>query len=83
MKKVLDNTGTLAYIPPQVDGTQLRIIRREHGLTQEQLAQMLDVPRTTVCKWETGVYRMTRRDAIAVVHVINDWKERSRRSRTA
>ena len=35
-------------------GENLRIIRRERGLTQEQLAEMLEVSRQAVSKWETG-----------------------------
>lgn len=33
----------------------LRRIRRELGLTQEQLAKVLGVDRVTVARWETGV----------------------------
>jgi DNA-binding transcriptional regulator YiaG len=67
-----------------VNGEQVRTLRKEYGLSQKQLADMLDVPQATVSKWETGVYRMTRRDALAVAHVINEYKARGvRRSRTA
>ena len=32
----------------------IRQFRKQRGLTQEQLAQRLDLDRTTVVKWETG-----------------------------
>ena len=35
-------------------GENLRTIRRERGLTQEQLAEMLEVSRQAVSKWEAG-----------------------------
>ena len=35
-------------------GDHLRIIRKERGITQEQLAEMLEVSRQAVFKWEAG-----------------------------
>ena len=32
----------------------IRILREEAHLTQEQLAKLLEVDRSTVAKWETG-----------------------------
>lgn len=76
---MLDSVAPEAYLPRQVDGEQVRILRKANGLSQRELAQMLDVPQATVSKWETGVYRMTMRDALAVVHVLNAWKDRKTR----
>lgn len=36
----------------------IRQARIEAGVTQEALASSLEVPRTTVVKWETGQQRM-------------------------
>lgn len=36
-------------------GGLLRELRREKGLTQEQLAEQFRVSRRTVSRWETGV----------------------------
>ena len=33
---------------------KIQALRKEHGLTQEQLAEKLFVSRTAVSKWETG-----------------------------
>ena len=36
-------------------GALLKILRTEKGLTQEQLAEHLNVSNRTVSRWETGV----------------------------
>lgn len=36
-------------------GTRIKDLRIEHNLTQQQLANILKVDRTTVMKWETNV----------------------------
>ncbi|MGN0907668.1 MAG: helix-turn-helix transcriptional regulator, partial [Bullifex sp.] len=35
-------------------GEKIRKLRSEHGLTQEQLAEKINVSRTAVSKWESG-----------------------------
>lgn len=35
-------------------GDNLKLIRKERGITQEQLAEMLEVSRQAVSKWEAG-----------------------------
>jgi transcriptional regulator with XRE-family HTH domain len=39
---------------PQDIGTRIRAGRRERGLTQNQLAALVDVSRSAVAQWETG-----------------------------
>lgn len=36
-------------------GNRIRLLRREHGLTQEQLAEAMGVSGAAVSKWENGV----------------------------
>lgn len=38
-----------------VFGENLQFYRKQRNLTQEQLAEQLDVSRQTVSKWEAGV----------------------------
>ena len=38
----------------QTFSEQLNTVRREHGITQEQLADKLNVSRTTISRWESG-----------------------------
>ncbi|MBQ3518052.1 MAG: helix-turn-helix transcriptional regulator [Clostridia bacterium] len=36
-------------------GKQIRALRRKKGMTQEQLAELLNLSPQAVSKWETGV----------------------------
>lgn len=38
-----------------IEFNNLKIYRRESGLTQEQVAEKLNVSRQAVAKWENGV----------------------------
>ncbi len=39
---------------PQDIGTRIRAVRRERGLTQDELADKVGVSRSAVAQWETG-----------------------------
>ena len=39
----------------EIIGNNIMILRKEHGLTQEQLANALGISYQAVSKWETGV----------------------------
>lgn len=36
-------------------GSKIKVVRMEKKLTQEQLAEQLEVSRQTISNWETGV----------------------------
>lgn len=40
--------------PIHIDGAAIRAFRAEYDLSQEQLARLLDVPASRVCRWEQG-----------------------------
>lgn len=37
---------------------QLKTYRKASGITQAQLAELLDVGQSTVCNWETGAVKI-------------------------
>ena len=47
--------GRVTAMDQEKIGRFLGQVRRERGLTQEQLAQRLGVSQRTVSRWETGV----------------------------
>jgi DNA-binding XRE family transcriptional regulator/uncharacterized protein YuzE len=50
---VVDPNEIRKLIHPRIkDGSDLRIFRERLGLTQEQLGDLIDVPRNTVARWE-------------------------------
>lgn len=42
---------------PELSPEEIRSIRQRHGLTMRQMADMLGVSETAVCRWEAGVRR--------------------------
>ena len=36
------------------DGSRIRVFRKTVGITQQNLGDILDVPQSTVARWETG-----------------------------
>jgi transcriptional regulator with XRE-family HTH domain len=43
-----------AEVEKNVDGSALRAYRKRIGMTQEQMAERLEVTKATVNKWENG-----------------------------
>lgn len=48
---------------PQMTGTELKALREAAGLTQPDLARLLQVHPVTVSYWETGTYSINGRTA--------------------
>ncbi|MCI9157122.1 MAG: helix-turn-helix transcriptional regulator [Lawsonibacter sp.] len=48
---------------------RLRTVRSEHALSQEELAERLDVSRQTICKWERGTSRPSADNLTALSEV--------------
>jgi len=53
---------------------ELRLRRKALGLSQEQLAELLDVDEMTVSRWERGVYPIPRYIGLAVEAL--EWRRR-------
>lgn len=47
-------------------GAELAALRESKGWSQTRLAQALEVPQSTVSRWETGAHPIDRRTAIAI-----------------
>lgn len=54
--------------PQTADAQRVRYLRQFYGLTQTELATLLDVTRQTVTNWERG-YPMTRMARYALLHL--------------
>lgn len=48
----------------------LKAIREKRGLSQAQLADRINVDKTSICKWETGVSRPLRKYRAALCQVL-------------
>lgn len=46
-----------------------RKLRRDAGLTQQALAHLVNVTKTTVCRWEKGSRRITAENAVKIDEV--------------
>lgn len=75
----LDSRYPGAYIDRVVTGEQMRLVRQANGLTQEQLANLLDVKQSAISQMESGKTRINTRTAIAFATVINQHKDRQAR----
>jgi len=62
---------TRKMIPARTrDGRWLRKARTAAGLTQQQLADLLDEDHAWISRRETGARRLTRRDRLAIERVL-------------
>ena len=51
--------------------TKLKELRKKNNLTQEKLAAVLNVERTTIAKWEGGVAQPTAAKLVALSNILN------------
>lgn len=51
-----------------VFGKKLKELRNERSLTQEQLAQILNVSKTTICQWETFKQEPSLNTLVAIAY---------------
>ena len=47
-------------------GKKLKELRVEKGLTQKELAQILNVSKTTICQWETSKQEPSLTDIVKI-----------------
>ena len=55
-----------------MDGSALRSIRREMGLTQKELAWEIDVDKQTLSRWENEVHRLPRGVEFKLYEIADD-----------
>lgn len=48
----------------------LRTLRKEKGLTQVQLAQMIHVDQTAISQWERGIAQPRLRNCLQLVQIL-------------
>lgn len=48
----------------------LKAMRESRGLSQQQLADRINVNKSSICKWETGVSRPLRKYRAALCQVL-------------
>ncbi len=49
---------------------KLRSLRREKGLTQEELAQMVHVDQTAISQWERGITQPRLRNCLQLAKIL-------------
>jgi repressor LexA len=49
---------TNGYIHEDMNGNELKLWRKECGITQVELARMLGTYQVTIARWETGVRKI-------------------------
>lgn len=59
------NTTISEYV-----GKQIRELRKQAGLSQDELAEKLNVPSNTVSRWETATYKPKLKDLGALADVL-------------
>lgn len=50
---------------------RVKYIRAKRGLSLKDVAEKIYIDPSTLCKWETGEYRMTIENAILLANVLN------------
>jgi len=53
--------------------SELKALRKQAGLTQDELAGLLKRHRMTIVRWETGQVKMDKTKALAVRAVIREY----------
>lgn len=62
-----------------MDPDELKVIRKQLGLTQTELAEALGVRRGAVARWETGTRRITEPVARLLVRLQHEARAKKRR----
>jgi len=52
---------------------ELKALRKQAGLTQEQLAGLLNKSRMTIQRWESGRVKLDKTKALAIRAVVLEW----------
>lgn len=71
--------GRPRRVPEAPTGAELRAIRIEHGLTQTELAMLLDISLNSLGRYERGQRRIKYQLAVALDAVLRDWRKSQRK----
>lgn len=62
------------HSPTKKHTMNLKVLRKQRGLTQKQLSQRTGIPRTVLSEYENGVHninQMTLANALKLAHALN------------
>jgi DNA-binding XRE family transcriptional regulator/uncharacterized protein YuzE len=58
---VVDADAVLRLLRPRIkSGEDLRALREQLGMSQQELGEALDIPRNTIARWERGELQMEK-----------------------
>lgn len=61
-----------------MEGSELKNKRIELGFTQDELAEMLEVKRNTVARWENGVLKVPKTVEFAMQAIESNLKKKAK-----
>jgi DNA-binding XRE family transcriptional regulator len=68
---IIEFIGYCPYIPTADLIVRLRTIRWAYGLTQEKLANLMGIDESSLCSWERGEHRPTKKSRKVIAEFLS------------